>query len=243
MNTNAKFGFLLAAILSVSGCSAINTAVSKRNLEVKTTMSETIWLDPVSASQRTIFLQVRNTTDKQIDIQQELKEKLTQKGYSVVQDPAAAHYWLQANVLKAEKMDPASAQGFLNSGYGGALSGAAIGALAAASATSHSNTIGAAGLIGGAIGLVGNALVEDVYYALITDVRVVEKTDNKVTSTEVAQLSNGNSGALNTSISSVDNKKRFQTRVLSNANQVNLEFEEAKPVLVEDLTTSISGIF
>ncbi|VCZ28588.1 Lipoprotein YlpA [Escherichia coli] len=35
-------------------CGAMSTAIKKRNLEVKTQMSETIWLEP--ASERTVFL-------------------------------------------------------------------------------------------------------------------------------------------------------------------------------------------
>jgi hypothetical protein len=37
--------------------------------------------------------------------------------------------------------------------------------------------------------------------------------------------------------------KRYRTRVMSIANQVNLEFEEAAPDLVAGLTRSIAGIF
>ncbi|WP_435316767.1 complement resistance protein TraT, partial [Pseudomonas aeruginosa] len=40
----------------------MSTAIKKRNLEVKTQMSETIWLEP--ASERTVFLQIKNTSDK-----------------------------------------------------------------------------------------------------------------------------------------------------------------------------------
>lgn len=243
MKSKKTLALIVVTIISLSGCSAVSTAVKKRNLEVKTAMSETIWLDPVSSDKRTIFIQTRNVTDKEVNIEQELSSKLVSKGYSVIQDPDKAHYWIQANILKLDKMDLREAQGFLSSGYGGALSGAAAGLLAASAFTKHSNSIAGAGLIGGAVGLVADSLVEDVNYALITDIRVVEKTDQEIQSKEMANLTNGNSGATNTVVTSVDNKKRFQTRILSNANKVNLDFEEAKPALIDDLTTSISGIF
>ncbi|CZW98072.1 Enterobacterial TraT complement resistance protein [Enterobacter hormaechei] len=35
---------------------------------------------------------------------------------------------------------------------------------------------------------------------------------------------------------------KYQTRVVSNANKVNLKFEEAKPVLEAQLAKSIAGI-
>lgn len=52
---------LVSSTLALSGCGAMSTAI-KRNLEVKTQMSETIWLEP--ASERTVFLQIKNTSDK-----------------------------------------------------------------------------------------------------------------------------------------------------------------------------------
>ncbi len=37
---------VVSSALALSGCSAMGTAIKKRNLEVKTQMSETIWLEP-----------------------------------------------------------------------------------------------------------------------------------------------------------------------------------------------------
>ena len=53
---------LIASTLALSGCGAMSTAVKKRNLDVKTQMSETIWLEP--SSEKTVYLQIRNTSDK-----------------------------------------------------------------------------------------------------------------------------------------------------------------------------------
>jgi len=245
MKSNKKIimGLALASVVALSGCSAVTTAVKKRNLEVKTQMSETIWLDPVSQQQKTVFVQVRNTTDKSIDIVNALSDKLASKGYEVVQDPDAAHYWIQTNILKLDKMDLREAQGFLSSGYGAGISGAALGALATGAFTSRNSSLAAGGLIGATVGLVADAMVEDVNYSMITDVQIVEKTDKQVQTTEQANIKSGSSSSTQTTLTTTDNKKRFQTRILSNANQVNLEFEEAKPALIDGLTTSISGVF
>ncbi len=48
---------ILSSTLVLSGCGAMSTAIKKRNLEVKTQMSETIWLKP--SSQKTVYLQRR----------------------------------------------------------------------------------------------------------------------------------------------------------------------------------------
>ena len=119
----------------------------------------------------------------------------------------------------------------------------AIGALAVASSSSHSSSIAAGGLIGGAIGLVADALVEDTNYTMITDVRIVEKSKVKFKTVESANLHNGSAGSTNTKLTKMDNKKRYQTRIVSNANKMNLKFSEAEPALVDGLTSSISGVF
>ncbi|WP_223716190.1 complement resistance protein TraT, partial [Escherichia fergusonii] len=95
---------LFWGFLSLSGCGAMSTAIKKRNLEVKTQMSETIWLEP--ASERTVFLQIKNTSDKDMSgLQGKIADAVKAKGYQVVTSPDKAYYWIQANVLKADKMD------------------------------------------------------------------------------------------------------------------------------------------
>ncbi len=118
---------LVSSTLALSGCGAMSTAIKKRNLEVKTQMSETIWLEP--ASERTVFLQIKNTSDKDMSgLQGKIADAVKAKGYQVVTSPDKAYYWIQANVLKADKMDLRESQGWLNRGYEGAAVGAALGA-------------------------------------------------------------------------------------------------------------------
>ena len=50
--------------LALSGCAATSTAVAKRNLDVQTKMSDTIFLDPVTPDERTVYVDVRNTSDQ-----------------------------------------------------------------------------------------------------------------------------------------------------------------------------------
>lgn len=135
------------------------TAIKKRNLDVKTQMSQTVWLEP--SSEKTVFIQVRNTSDKDMsNLQTLLAQDLRNKGYTVTSSPDAAYYWIQANVLKAEKMDLRTAQGLLGSGYEGAATGAALGAgITAYNSTSGGAILGvglAAGLAGGRAVTVGD---------------------------------------------------------------------------------------
>ncbi|HCL5662762.1 TPA: conjugal transfer entry exclusion protein TraS [Escherichia coli] len=232
---------LVSSTLALSGCGAMSTAIKKRNLEVKTQMSETIWLEP--ASERTVFLQIKNTSDKDMSgLQGKIADAVKAKGYQVVTSPDKAYYWIQANVLKADKMDLRESQGWLNRGYEGAAVGAALGAgITGYNSSSAGATLGV-GLAAGLVGMAADAMVEDVNYTMITDVQIAERTKATVTTDNVAALRQGTSGAKIQTSTETGNQHKYQTRVVSNANKVNLKFEEAKPVLEDQLAKSIANI-
>ena len=50
-----------SAIALLVGCAATQTAMEHHSLDVSTRQSETIFLDPVADSQKTIFIAVKNT--------------------------------------------------------------------------------------------------------------------------------------------------------------------------------------
>lgn len=233
----------LCVIFSISllyGCAATQVALKKKSLDVQTKMSDSIFLDPVATSKRTVFLQFRNTSDKQeLNIEQGLRNRIISKGYRLLDDPDAAHYLLQINVLQAGKTDPAAARQALASGFGGALAGVTAGA---AMGSSSSEGLAAAGLIGGAIELVANSLIKDVTYSVITDIQISEKAKGKVVSKSNHQLKQGNSGSTSVQYTEEDNKKRYQTRIVSTANKMNLSFSEAIADLEQGLVGSISGL-
>lgn len=233
----------MLAVTLVSGCSAMSTAIKKRDLSVSSQMSETVWLDPVSQDKKTVYLQIKNTSGKEINITPSLSNALIQKGYTISTDPSQAHYWIQANLLKMAKMDLREAQGLLRSDYGSALiAGAALAGLASTQTSSSGTTLGF-GLVGAATGFIADQMVEDVNYTLVTDVRIIEKMESEFTVNQSSNLKNGTSSENSATSTEKSNLKRIQTRVVSNANQVNLELDEAKPFLIDDLSKSISGIF
>ena len=90
--------------------------------------------------------------------------------------------------------------------------------------------------------MAADAMVEDVNYTMITDVQIAERTKATVTTDNVAALRQGTSGAKIQTSTETGNQHKYQTRVVSNANKVNLKFEEAKPVL-EDQLPNQSQIF
>lgn len=240
-NRSALIAAIAAASLMLSGCGAMSTAIKKRNLDVKTQMSQTVWLEP--STQKTVFLQVRNTSDKDMsDLESLLAQDLRAKGYTVTSSPDTAYYWIQANVLKAEKMDLRQSQGFLSTGYEGAATGAALGAGITAYNNASGGTMLGVGLAAGLAGLAADAMVEDVNFTMVTDLQISERSKTAVTTDNIAALRQGTSGIKLQTSSEEGNRMKYQTRVVSNANKVNLKFEEAKPVLEAQLAKSITAI-
>ena len=204
-------------------------------------MSETIWLEP--SNNKTVYLQIKNTSDKDMSgLQAKIASAVTSKGYQVVSNPDTAGYWIQANVLKADKMDLRESQGWLSRGYEGAVTGAALGAgITAYNSSSAGATLGV-GLAAGLVGMAADAMVEDVNYTMITDVQIAERTKTQVQTDNVAVLRQGTSGAIVQTSTETGNQHKYQTRVVSNANKVNLKFPEAQPVLEDQLAKSIANI-
>lgn len=171
---------IAAACLLLSGCGAMSTAIQKRNLDVKTQMSQTIWLEP--SSNKTVWVQVRNTSDKDMgDLYGLIGQDLQAKGYTLTSSPDAANYWVQANVLKADKMDLRQAQGFLSNGYEGAAMGAALGSGITAYNGNSGGAVLGAGLAAGIIGMAADAMVQDVNFTMVTDLQISERSKAAVT--------------------------------------------------------------
>ncbi|MDN3653496.1 complement resistance protein TraT [Thalassotalea ponticola] len=229
---------LAIAILSIAGCGALHTSVKKRNLDVQTKMSSTVWLDPVAADKRTVFLQLRNTSDKPgLTYENEVRNAIIAKGYQVVDDPDLAHYWLQVNVLQVGRTDLRSGDSFGT--YGSAIAGGAVGAQIGSGAGQV-----AAGVAGAGLGIIFDAMVDDNLFTMITDIQISEKAKQgvRVTESEKAVLKQGESGSKTQTATQVVDRKKYQTRVVSLANKANLQFEEAEPALRQGLITSISGM-
>ena len=85
-------------------------------------MSDAVFLDPVASDKRTLFVQVRNTSDQpSFTIEPALKAAIAGKGYRIVDDPDRATFKLQAQILSVAKTDPTAAAAALSAGYGGAI--------------------------------------------------------------------------------------------------------------------------
>lgn len=235
---------VIIGTLSLSGCGALHTAVAKRNLDVQTKMSSSIFLDPVEPEQRTIFVDIRNTSDKpEFDLKPQVVQSLQARGYQVIDSPKRAHYWLQANVLQVGRSNARDTNSALAAGPG--MAGGAVTGYAIHRATGGSSGGATAGaIVGGAIvGTVVDAMVEDVYYSVITDIQIMERFDGTVSEDSQHQLIQGDSGSTTSSYQRQSDMRKYQTRVASFANQANLKWTEAEPQLTQGLVRSLAGLF
>ena len=206
------------SILGLSGCAAIGTKVAHNSLEVNTAMSKSIFLNGDNTN-KTVYLDVHNTTDQQIDLKPQLASNLTGKGYTLTNSPSHAHYVLQVNVLQFGKTSVTSAKEMTHSGYGGTAEGAIAGAaLATSNASATHHNIAAAGLLGAAATTIADNAVKDVIISGLTDVKITE------------HLSSGQN-------------KVYTVRVATTAEKANLKFKAAKQPIEAGLAKSISGIF
>lgn len=232
-----------AALASLTACGALHTSVAKRNLDVQTKMSSSIFLEPVEPEQRTVFVDIRNTSDKpEFMVREQVIASLRGRGYQVIDSPSRAHYWLQANILQVGRSNARESQGALAAGPG-AIGGAVTGAVIHRSTGgSVSGTAGAA-VAGAAVGTIVDAMVQDVYYSVITDIQIMERFDGKVQERSEHTLLQGDSGSTRSTYQQQTNMRKYQTRIVSSANQANLKWDEAAPLLTEGVARSLAGLF
>jgi hypothetical protein len=206
-------------------------------------MSSTIFLTPVPAAKKTVWLEIKNTSDQEFDLSA-LASALTARGYRIVDDPDQANYRLQINVLYIGKSSISAIRDSMYAGWGGALGGAAAGGLAGAASSPRGAGIGAGigGLVGGAAELVSGALVKKVTFGVVTDVQLSEKSDAQVAQTQTAAIQQGTATTVQQQVGEVSGWRLYRTRVASTATKVNLELQEARPALTERLVRSLAGI-
>lgn len=243
LNSALQYTALSSALVLLVSCAATSTIIEHRNLETNTKLSQTVFLDPVSSSQKTVFIAVKNTSQESLSIDNSLKQAFVEQGYKVVSDPTKAHYMLQANILKVGKMSTSASQNALGGGYGSALMGAGTG-VALGALTGNSNAMIGGGLAGGVIGLAADSLVKAVNYTMITDVQISERVGKGAVQEQFnSNLHNGTASNTTQTSSKHSDYQRYRTRVVSNADKVNLSFKDARPALEQDLVKTLAGIF
>ena len=243
-NILVRFGILFLMSASLIGCASARLKLSKGQLDVQTKMSETLFVDPPESDEaKTFYLRANNTSDKEFDIAENLRRALMAKGYRPVSQPSRAHFVVQINILQVGKSSQAAADTWFYRGYGNA--GGAMQDTAYIAGATDDKTFVGLGLLGDISSLVADSVVKDVYYSAITDVQIKERL-GKGQKAETVSVHANRSGTSGHTYSRVEDKGQWkisQTRILSFANKVNLEFEAAAPELKKALVQSVAGVF
>ncbi|ETO18495.1 lipoprotein YlpA [Reticulomyxa filosa] len=233
------FKVLVVVVLCIclSGCGATQKLIKHGNLEVETKMSDT-------EEKKIALLQIKNTTDKKgLEIEGSIKEVIKGKGYKITNNPNEAQVMIQVNILQAGKVQGADPFTALAGGYGGTFEGIGTGVMLGGAVGGSGCDMLGLGLAGGIAGTIIDAAVEVVKYSMITDLQISEKASSDiVTESSKAKLKQGTSGYKKSKWEEKSNWKRYQTRIISVAEQVNLKFEEAEGELTKGLIQSISGL-
>ena len=254
-----KLRFLTTcALFILTGCSGVSKLIQHGSFEAQTSMSDTIFLEDMPTSAKTIWVQVKNTTgDPLLNITKDVYNQLIANGYEISSFPENASLMLQVNILKItnnqimqEDVEKASKDkvkknnSSISRVIGKHLHATAIG-VAAGKAIGGS---GVSAVCGGMISNVSNTLLNDitkiVKFTVITDIQVSQRSDNIEASESVSSKFKQGASAVKTVW--WDNKtgwKTYNTRVISEAQRINLRFHQAAPILKKSLATSIAGIF
>jgi hypothetical protein len=261
---------VLAAALALGGCQAADAIINNSTLNVQTQLSETIFLDAAPPNQRTVYVSVRNTSDRpDVDFRAPLMQAIAARGYRIVDDPAQAHFMLRANVLQVGPIRDQDRGALLSAKYGEPLlGGLAAGAITAGFGGGSNAALGV-GLGVAAGSYLANQLIKNVTYAVVTDIQLSERprrgtvvnqrttsvnASGNASSTVSVGPSTRNSSSISTSgtensrVRSQDvferaDFKQYQIRSMAYAEKVNLQFDEAVPVLVQRLAGTLSNLF
>ncbi len=251
-NLTSRLVKAIAVIATLSvlwGCAATSTMISKRELDVQTRTSTSVFVDPVARAKRTIYMDVKSGVmefDRRA-FKQFVREEfgLNDNGYQLVDDPETAQFTMVAYVLNLEKTSPTAAEKALNKGYmgGAVLAGAVGGGLANSSNPARGAAVG--GLALGAAEFIAGSFVKDVTYMLVCDVQIKERTKHGAIVRKDTQVDAkvSDAGSSRQTVSEVSNQKEYRTRIVTTANKANLKLETAQSLMFKKTAYAMAGFF
>jgi hypothetical protein len=210
--------------------------------------SNTFFLPP--STQKTVFIQARNSSDNQDVSFHNLGSRLTAKGYQIIQDPDVAHYVVLANIVYCNiTKSEMPVENIVASGYGGGFGSTMMSGLhgltgMASMAGPQGALIGTAadmGLsavegIGSAVGsLFGSSsstpkMPDDVNYACVADIQITEQGATPSVPVGMKTETGRQPGV-------------YQTRLAADVHQKKLDEKEATPLLQQKLSAAVAGNF
>jgi len=204
--------------------------------------SNNFFLPP--STEKTVFIQARNSSDNQEVSFHDLSARISAKGYQVINDPDRAHYVVLANIVYCNITKPEMpVEAMVASGYGSAFN-STLGAMQGLA--SMASMAGPYGAIGGAAASMGLSAIQgigdlfsssssapkmpdDVNYACVADVQITEQTTRQLPSG--MKTGSGQEAGV------------YQTRLAADVHQKKLDEAEATPLLQQKLSAAVAGNF
>lgn len=255
---------ILFRLVEIFGVLILFSGCLTQTLQTKSTMAQSLFVEPVSPAKKVVFIAVRNTSGHTVNLQPKLESQLMQKGYTITQNPEEATFILQANILHCDIKQENNAT---DSAILGAGAGAGVGAYNHSSATA--TVIG--GLAGAAVGGLLGKLTEDTIFQMQVDINIRQVTGAEIWADDGQRIGQAGvsdekrAGFLNSfggnvrdtqggskfySNSTNYNSQMYarnyiekQTMLLAEATRRNLSLDEAIPALEDKVAAQISGIF
>ena len=204
--------------------------------------SNNFFLPP--STEKTVFIQARNSSDNQEVSFHDLSARISAKGYQVINDPDRAHYVVLANIVYCNITKPEMpVEAMVASGYGSAFN-STLGAMQGLAGMA--SMAGPYGAMGGAAASMGLSAIQgigdlfsssssapkmpdDVNYACVADVQITEQTTRQLPSG--MKTGSGQEPGV------------YQTRLAADVHQKKLDEAEATPLLQQKLSAAVAGNF
>ena len=210
---------IMLGSMNLSGCAASRMMIRYGDLDTKTEMTESVFLELQSDLPRTVHIAEASTAGRDLTIRPALDRRLMASGYTLVEAPEEATYIIQINHLRLVESELHGDETVSD-----AIGSAAMAGAGAALATHVLGASGAAGEVGLAVGVLGfllDANTKHIAHTLTTDVRLTERVPGGEGRPEL---------------------RYHQTRIVSGASKVNLGLEEGLPAMVGGLSRSLAGL-
>ncbi|MDQ1237813.1 MAG: complement resistance protein (plasmid) [Wigglesworthia glossinidia] len=220
-------------LLTVTNCETINTVIKRKNLEMHTYMSKTIYLEP--SNNNTVYVQIKNTSDKKLNkLQNKIFSSLQRKGYKITFFPENAHYWIQANILRIEKTNTQTRNALLHDCFEKDLDTINFNKSCKIDDFRYFNSIDE----------ISSTFIEDTNFVIVTDIQISEKVKRSgVKVFSQSTILQGSNGKRIETSNEINDRRHYQTRILAYASQINLDFYQIKEKFEDQIANSISEIF
>lgn len=210
--------------LGLSGCATAHQQLRYGDLETKTELSESVFLDLTTGFAPTVFISVGSTipdetlNGTEIHVRPTLDRTLRGLGYTIVDDPNEATYIIQLNHRSLVEFELGELE--LGDALGSAIASGAVAAWVAEEIVD----IDAGEEIGLAVGILGFILdsrTKHIAHALTTDVLITETV----------------------AIYDEEPERRYhETQIVNGASKVNLKSRESLPAMIRQLCGALGGM-